>query len=234
MALLKTSFQLDFKQDPALRSWVLLLNHKPYTTKAGQVVAVPTEALASSYQQEWNIRQGKYKNEEITFQTLIFTAIDKIAKDRSIFIKELVQYAATDLILYQQNYPDSLKEKETFFWTQWIEWVNELLETNFMPVFSLSAPPHDQQDLVKIENYFDEINDFDFSGLYALTQITGSVFLSLAFYEKELDQAQLLEACQLHENFQAMQWGKDQELEIGQLKMKKEIQLIATYFQSLD
>ena len=64
---------------------------------------------------------------------------------------------------------------------------------------------------LKLNNIINQSNIFEISALHRITNITGSIFLSLCVLKKDISKNEVFELSFLDELWQAENWGFDEE-----------------------
>lgn len=227
----KTKIHFSFTK--AENAYSILRNNKAFQTPEGNDFILPHKGLVDLYLQEKMADIKKPQKDRLSYERLIFTNLDRLKSNKDYYLKDLLNYASTDLILFPVTHPQSLRELEEKFWSPVLEWANKRLKTNFEQSASIIAPKISDANLSALMEMLNNLDDFTLSGLYAACQITGSLFLAFAFLEGAFDLDFIFEAAQLHENAQAEQWGKEPELIDKQNKIRDELELIEKYLKAL-
>jgi chaperone required for assembly of F1-ATPase len=227
----KTKVQFSFTE--MRNGYSILRKNKTLQTPEGNEVTLPHKGLVNLYLEEKTADIKKPQKDRLTIERLIFTALDRVKNNKEYYLKDILNYASTDLILFPVGHPISLRELEGEFWLPALKWANNRFQTNFKQSTSIIAPKIGDKNLTALTEALQDLDDFQLSGLYAACQITGSFFLAFALYEKAFNLKHVLEAAQLHENVQAEQWGREPELIDKQEKIKSELALIERYLNTL-
>ena len=84
------------------------------------------------------------------------------------------------------------------------------------------------KSIKKIREIISQFSDLEISILYRLTNITGSIFISLSLLKGDFLEKDLFETCFLDELWQAEQWGQEEESTSKRKRIYKELKKIVT------
>ena len=145
------------------------------------------------------------------FYGLISTSLDKIIDDRSSYIDDILNYIDTDLICYRAENPKELVELQKNKWDPIILLIEKYIDAK-VNVFD-GVLPKKQHATVhdRLNNLINQFDIFEISVLHRITNITGSIFLSLCVLKKDISKNEVFESSFLDELWQAENWGFDEE-----------------------
>ncbi len=204
-------FYKSAETKPVEGGYGVLLDNRPLRTNAKKPLVLPTEALAEGIAEEWNVQGEKIKPETMPLMTLASTAIDLIAEDRDGKVAEISKYGETDLICYYADAPEDLVARQRAVWEPLRAWSKEALNAPLISTDSIIAVPQAEASLTNLRNKVDAMSHWQIAVMQELVSITGSLVIALALDEQHLSAEQAIEASQLEENFQAENWGEDEE-----------------------
>lgn len=190
----------------------------------------PTRQLAELYQQEFETYQGKFPKDTLLVQQLVYTALDLIAVDREGFIEDLVNYASTDLLLYQAHYPQDLVLRQKDCWDPYLEMAGRFLSMTFKPAFDFQTSAMDRSKLL---SYLEMLDDFVLSGFYTAVELTHSFILGLVLSEGMTSISSICEAALLHETYQQEKWGISQEAIQMRDRLNQELSRVDSFLSAL-
>ena len=85
----------------------------------------------------------------------------------------------------------------------------------------------------QIQNLIDNFTNLELSALHRMTNITGSIFISLCVLRRDIFHNDLFEICFLDELWQAREWGFDEEASTKRGRISKELNKIVTLIDFL-
>ena len=195
----------------AAHGFGVALDGKSVKTPAKRGLIVPTEALAAAIAGEWNAQRGDVRPAEMSLTQLANTAIDRVAPQRGLIVRQIADYAGTDLVCYRALRPPELTTRQQTMWQPLLDWAvlryDAPLEitTGVIPIAQSPASLHAFAAAVA------EYDDFALAALHLATAACGSLVIALALVEDRLDAAEAFAASQLDETFQIEFWGEDSE-----------------------
>jgi chaperone required for assembly of F1-ATPase len=187
------------------------LDGKPVKTPAKHALAVPNAALAAALAAEWDAQQTEIRPAEMPLTRLASTAIDRVAPQRDAIVKQIADYAGTDLVCYRAEHPPGLAARQQAVWQPLVDWAVRRYDApleitaGVVPITQPAASLHAFAATVA------EQDDFALAALHLVTGACGSLVVALALFEGRLEAAEAFAASQLDESFQIEAWGEDQE-----------------------
>src|ERR1700732_1558836 len=88
------------------------LDGKALKTPAKGLLVLPTGALALAIAEEWDAQAETVQPHTMRLMQLASTALDRVAHHRAAVVEEAAGYAASDLLCYRAEAPDSLVARE--------------------------------------------------------------------------------------------------------------------------
>ena len=98
-----------------------------------------------------------------------------IAADREEIIERLVQFSATDMLLFWGN-EKALIERQSKVWQPIIKWVNDNMESHFKATQSLDVKEN-EEDGAKVREFLHSLSDKELAAFYAAALATRSLWL---------------------------------------------------------
>src|SRR5262249_37199253 len=79
----------------------VMLDAKPLRSPAGQVLELPTAALAAAIAAEWQAQGDEIVVATLALTRLACTVVDRIVPDRAVLERAIVAFADTDLLCHR-------------------------------------------------------------------------------------------------------------------------------------
>jgi len=217
---------------PAAGGHGIALDGRLVKTSGKQDLIVRGLALAEAVAAEWEAQQGKIRPATMPLTRLAGATIDRSAAEREVVVRQVADYAGTDLVCYRATNPPALAARQQVVWQPLIDWATEryaapLVVTN--GVIPTSQPAASLAAFTKVVVGHD---DFSLTALHAATAACGSLVIALALLEGRLDAGEAFAASQLDESFQIEAWGEDAEQAERRAALAAEI-AAAAEFRSL-
>ena len=177
---------------------------------------------------EWDVDEDILNADDMISYGIYSTAIDRISNDRQLYINETMQFIDTDMICYRAEKPFELCQLQKLKWDPLLLTVKNYIDIK-IDVFQ-GVIPQKQNITVhkKIREIISQFSDLKISILYRLTNITGSIFISLSLLKGDFLEKDLFETCFLDELWQAEQWGQEEESTSKRKRIYKELKKIVT------
>ena len=200
-------------------SFQIMLDERILQTPLKRELVLPNLNLTQEIVKEWDQDLKNINTESMIFYSLISTSLDKVIDNRNLYIGDILSYIDTDLICYRAENPKELVELQKHKWDPIIVLIEKYIGTD-VQVFK-GVSPKKQHAIVhdRLNNLINQFDIFEISALHRITNITGSIFLSLCVLKKDISKNEVFELSFLDELWQAENWGFDEETS----KKRKEI-----------
>ena len=191
--------------------WTILLDGKSIQTPARQTLFLPTIALAENIVLEWEEQGLEIDPLTMPLTGYAYSAIDRSQPMKNQLIEQICAYAQSDVLCYRVEKPIDLAERQEAEWQPVLDWLSV---SRGIDLRVTSGINHVEQEPVVLELVKSNVSSFDqyqLTGLHAVTISSGSVVLALALIDKFIDFEKILELSSLEELYQMEKWGRDIE-----------------------
>ena len=205
-------FWRDASVSPGSDGFAVLLDGRPLRTPAKAPFLVPSRALAEAVAEEWR-QVGEAVDPRLMPATrLVNVALDRLPAARDAVVAEVAGFGASDLLCYRAASQPELALRQEAEWGPWLAWAASLgapllVAEGLMPV---DQPPASLRALAARVAARD---DLALALLHELVALSGSLVLGLAVAEGRLGAPEAWRVSRLDEDFQAEEWGRDEEAE---------------------
>jgi chaperone required for assembly of F1-ATPase len=190
----------------------VMLDAKPLRTPAGQVLELPTEALAAATAAEWQAQGEEIDAATLALTRLACTVVDRIIPDRASLERAIVAFAETDLLCYRAEGPQALVARQQGVWQPVIDWATLRFDAPLVPVAGVMHRPQPAAAFAALNAAVAAVADpWRLLVLHEVATLSGSLVLGLAVLERHLGIDEVWRAAQLDEDFQIERWGEDDE-----------------------
>ncbi len=196
---------------PAAAGYAVTLDGKQVKTPAKNDLIVPSAALAAAIAEEWQAQEGEVRPAAMPLTRLAYTALDREAGQREAIVREVANYAGTDLVCYRAAHPPALAERQQAVWQPLIDWAAWRYEAPLTATCGVIPAGQPAASLDAFAAAVAAHDDFTLAALQAAAGACGSLVIALALFEGRLDPAEAFAASQLDESFQIEAWGEDSE-----------------------
>ena len=209
------------------------LDDKALKTPLGHVMTLPNRILADAISQEWQDVDGDVSYDAMPLTRLGFAAIDHMDAQSDTIYSELMRYASTDHICYPSTYPEALVALEKVAMEPILQWVDEALELYFIQNNGLLAIEQPPKTIERLGQILMNTSPYERAGLSAATPIFGSILLSLCLWKGRLSATQAFEISRLAERFQAQTWGIDEQSQLIEAQLIKQVEALDIWFNAI-
>ena len=202
-------------------SFQIMLDERILQTPLKRELVLPNLNLTQEIVKEWDQHSKNINTESMIFYSLISTSLDKIIDNKNLYINDILDYIDTDLICYRAENPKELVELQKNKWDPIILLIEKYIGTKVNVFEGVLPKKQDATVHDKLNNLINQFDIFEISVLHRITNITGSIFLSLCVLKKDILSNEVFELSFLDELWQAENWGFDDETS----KKRKEISI---------
>jgi chaperone required for assembly of F1-ATPase len=213
----------------AVGGHAVALDGRLVKTPGRRDLIVPTQALAAEIAAEWEAQQEEIRRETMPLTRLAGATIDRDAAQHGAVVRQIADYAGTDLVCYRATHPPALVARQQEVWQPLLDWAAAHYEAPLTVtggVIPSSQPPASLAAYTAAVAAYDR---FVLTALHAATTACGSLVIALALLEGRLDAAEAFAASQLDESFQIEAWGKDREQAERRAALSNEITAAARF-----
>lgn len=202
--------------EPQADRFVLMLDGRPATTPAKDILALPTRALAEAVAAEWAVQADVVNPATMPLTRLVNVALDGVAREPSVIVAEIAKYGNSDLLCYRADGPESLVKAQAALWDPILAASEARLDARFLcseGVVFIDQPARTKQALqAAVEAVQAQMfGHFKLAALHVMTALTGSVLIALAVAAGETSIEAAWAAAHVDEDYQIGLWGEDQE-----------------------
>jgi chaperone required for assembly of F1-ATPase len=172
---------------------------------------VPGTALGMAIAAEWDAQQDEIRPAAMPLTRLAGTTIDRVPAQRAAVVRQIAQYAGTDLVCYRAAHPPALAARQQAVWQPLIDWAAERYAAPLVVTAGVVPAGQPAASLDAFAAAVAECDDFALTALHAATAACGSLVIALALLERRLNAAEAFAASQLDESFQIEAWSENAE-----------------------
>ncbi|MBV9589581.1 MAG: ATPase [Hyphomicrobiales bacterium] len=195
-----------------LDGFALALDGKLARTPARHVLAVPVLTLAEALAQEWKALGSTIDPAKMPLTRLLYTALDAVASAPLPVAREIVKYAASDLLCYREVENVRLAARQSSHWDPPLAYLREALGAHFKLAQGVMFVEQEDAAVEAVRRAVSRVPaPFGLAALHVVTTLTGSAILALALAGGALSADEVWTAAHVDEDFQSEAWGKDAE-----------------------
>ena len=187
----------------------VLLDGKPVKTPDRHALSLPTTALAEAVAVEWNLQADVINPACMPLTRLANVIIDAVTPAPRPVAHEIEKYLRSDLVFYRAEAPAALVETQSRAWDPVLAWARDRFGARFVlaqGIVFVSQPP---ESLEAMRTAI-PADPWRLGAVASITSLTGSGLLALALAHRGLDDASVWSAAHVDEDWQTLQWGRDE------------------------
>ena len=201
----------------------VLLDGRPVRTPGGNVLALPSAALADAIATEWRTQGDEIVPVSMPMLRLANTTIDGIGKTRESVIDAIVRFGEHDLICYRAEQPPELAALQEQAWSPLLEWAAQKHGAKLVVGAGVSHLAQPAEALAASRRAVAGMDDYALAALHVMASITGSLVLGLGLAQGRLDSGEAFRLSRIDEDYQAEKWGSDAEAEVRARGLAREL-----------
>lgn len=193
------------------RGWQVELDGRPLRTPKRAPLLLPTKAMADAVAEEWDAQDDMIDPAAMPITGIANAALDHVGADREAFADGIAAYGESDLLCYRAEQPDTLVARQCKAWDPLVDWARKRFDIAIELADGVMHRPQPEPTLRALRGALDAYDDFALAAAQPVVTITGSLIITLALMEREIDVETAWQAGQLDELYSQEVWGADDE-----------------------
>lgn len=189
----------------------ITLDGRPVKTPLKTALTVPTKELAERVANEWDAVEEKIDPREMPFTRSVNAALDKVSVQHAEVANLIADYADSDLLCYRADTPVELVKRQEDAWGPLLDWVKSKHGVEFTVNTGIMHRAQPVRTAAYLREWTHGLDNFRLTGFHDLVSLSGSFVLGMATAERAFEPAKIWENSRIDENWQAEQWGNDEE-----------------------
>ena len=212
-------------------SFEILLDKRILKTPMQKDLIFSNYKIAKETALEWDIDEKEINTENMVFYGLISTAIDKISNDKVSYIDNVLGFINTDLICYRADKPNELIDLQNSSWNPIISFIKKYIDVELKFFIGVMPSKQSLEIFNRLKTLINSFSDIEISALHRMTNLTGSIFISICILKGDVLKNEAFELSFLDELYQAKNWGVEQESLDKRDKIAKELNRIISFVE---
>ena len=212
-------------------SFEILLDKRILKTPMQKDLIFLNYKIAKETALEWDIDEKEINTENMVFYGLISTAIDKISNDKVSYIENVLGFINTDLICYRADRPNELIDLQNSSWNPIISFIKKYIDVELKFFIGVMPSKQSLEIFNRLKTLINSFSDIEISALHRITNLTGSIFISICILKGDVLKNEAFELSFLDELYQAKNWGVEQESLDKRDKIAKELNRIIFFVE---
>lgn len=196
--------------DPSAEGFTVVLDGRPVRTPARQLVDLPRENSAKLVANEFEAQETHIDPATMPVTRLVNTAIDGIANDMQAVEEDIMRFAASDLVCYRADGPESLVDLQNEHWDPVLDFARSSLNARFILAEGVVHAEQPREAIGAVGIHLQRFpGPFRLAAIHTMTSMTGSALLALAVATGSIKAEDAWTAAHVDEDWNISQWGDD-------------------------
>ena len=191
--------------------FAVLLDGRPLRTPAKTPLILPSRALAELVAAEWAAQGETLDPESMPATRAANAAIDKVTPQFAEVAAMLAAYGETDLLCYRAEAPAELVAEQARAWDPLLDWAARRYGVRLAVTAGIMPAAQPPETLARLADEVARLTPFQLTGFHDLVALSGSLIVALAVIEGQGTPEALWTLSRIDEDWQARQWGTDDE-----------------------
>lgn len=190
--------------------FAVTLDGRPIRTPSGRIVTAPARAIAAAISAEWEAQRETIDPLTMPMTRFANSVVEAVVDRAELVAEDIAKYFNSDLLFYRAGHPEGLVAREAEHWDPVLFWAADELGAHFILAQGIV---HVRQPAAAIAAARAALPDdpWSIAALHVVTALTGSALLALALLHGVRDRDQVWAAAHVDEDWNASQWGEDEE-----------------------
>lgn len=218
--------------------YAVFLDGRPVKTKSGKILLALSQDIADAVVLEWAGQKEHIDPNSMPLTQILNTMMDRVAVERAEMTAYLCKYLDTDMLCYRTPDGGELSRRQDGLWQVWLDWFAEYYGCSLEITTGLKAIVQDRQAHEAVHADIKKMSDEIFTVLQAVTALSGSLVLGLAFVHGAADAAQVFKCAFLEEDYKdtlydAERYGQDPVQEKKQKSARLDLEACEFFLNAL-
>lgn len=209
--------------------WGIALDGRPVRTPARALLMLPNAALAQAVAQEWGSQGDEIDPAAMTMTGIANAAIDHVMPDPAAFAAPIAAYGESDLLCYRADAPEPLVSRQAEQWQPLLDWAEARYGVAFRVTSGIVHVAQPPKTVARLAEAVNALGPFLLAPISPLVSMSGSLVIGLAAVERAFPLAQLWQAAELDEIWQAELWGDDDQALVRRAQRHEEFMMLARF-----
>lgn len=191
--------------------FAIQLDSRPLKTPAKAPLVVPTRAIADLIAAEWEAQGTHLQPHTMPATRAANAALDKVRGQFHEVASLLTAYGETDLLCYRAAAPVELVALQAQVWDPLLDWSAGRFGLRWQVTTGVMPTPQPAETLTILAAHVASFSPFQLTAFHDLVAMSGSLVIALAVTEGIAPVEDLWRASRIDEDWQAREWGEDEE-----------------------
>ena len=189
----------------------ITLDGKPIKTPSGRTIVIPEREIADAVAAEWQAQKEVIDPLSMPLTRFANSVVEAVVDRVQLVRDDVAKYLQSDLLFYRAGHPEVLVARESKYWDPVLFWAAETFGAHFILAEGVVHVRQPDQAVEAARAALPQ-NPWSVAAIHVVTTLTGSALLALALAHGRLDADAVWAAAHVDEDFNAEQWGQDEEV----------------------
>jgi chaperone required for assembly of F1-ATPase len=189
----------------------IALDDKPVNTPSKTRLIVPSRGLADLIAAEWDAQQGKVDPRTMPATRAANSALDKVRPQIADVADLIAAYGESDYLCYRATSPAALIERQAMLLDPVLDWAANALSARLITGPGVVPIAQEPEAIAELRRKVHQFDHFQLTGFHDLVSLSGSLVLGFAVALRAQTAEQVWDLSRIDEDWQAEQWGADDE-----------------------
>jgi chaperone required for assembly of F1-ATPase len=190
--------------------FTVTLDNRPIRTPSGRIVVIPHPEIAQAVAAEWQAQTETINPLTMPMTRFANSVIEAVVDRMDAVTDDVAKYFNSDLLFYRAGHPEGLIEREAKHWDPVLFWAADELGAHFILAEGI-VHVRQPDEAVAAARAALPGDPWSIAATHVVTTLTGSALLALALARRCLDAETVWAAAHVDEDWNAEQWGADEE-----------------------
>ena len=190
--------------------FTVTLDNRPIRTPSGRIVAIPSREIAQAVAAEWEAQKETIDPLTMPMTRFANSVVEAVVDQAGAVADDIAKYFNSDLLFYRAGHPEGLVAREAKHWDPVLFWAADELGAHFILAEGIVHVRQPDQAVAAARAALPD-DPWSIAATHVVTTLTGSALLALALSHGLLDADQVWAAAHVDEDWNAEQWGADEE-----------------------
>ncbi|MFV0246061.1 MAG: ATP12 family chaperone protein [Qingshengfaniella sp.] len=189
----------------------VLLDGRALRTPSKLPLVLPTRALAEAVADEWAAQGEVLDPATMPITRTANSAVETVVPHHAAVAATVAAYGGSDLICYRAEAPADLVRRQAAAWDPLIDWAATELAAPLRVTAGIMHVPQPEASLTRLAGAVRALSPWQLAGFHDLVTLSGSLIIGFATVRGIAPPEDLWRLSRLDEEWQAEQWGADDE-----------------------
>ncbi len=190
--------------------FTVMLDGRPIRTPSGRIVAIPSCEIAEAVAAEWEAQKEIIDPLTMPMTRFANSVVEAVIDRPDAAAEDIAKYFHSDLLFYRAGHPDALVAREARHWDPVLFWAADELGAHFILAEGIMQVRQPDAAVAAARAALAS-DPWSIAATHVVTTLTGSALLALALAHGKLDADAVWAAAHVDEDWNAEQWGTDEE-----------------------